>query len=281
MKAFSIFALLEILTALHSHAFAATRVSAELVSDRSVIAAGEPFRLGVFFKIPDRAHIYWSNPGDSGLPTQVEWTVAAGFVAGETAWPNPVGFHDEILKETSFGYAREVLLAATVHPPTELAPGAQIRVGAKATWLVCLDDSECIPESASLELTLSVAEKATVSPKSALFDEFDSRTPRAVAETGVPVEIVTAGPEAPRISVRLGGPWRADPAVVGFFPDRGGPWQLAQSQNADNRVSELVFAPVAKFDGPPSGAITLALRNAETGEARVLYLRFGGPAPGR
>jgi thiol:disulfide interchange protein DsbD len=34
-------------------------------------------------------HTYWKNAGDSGLPTQLQWTLPEGITAGDIAWPAP------------------------------------------------------------------------------------------------------------------------------------------------------------------------------------------------
>jgi hypothetical protein len=34
-------------------------------------------------------HTYWKNAGDSGLPTQLQWTLPPGVSAGDIAWPVP------------------------------------------------------------------------------------------------------------------------------------------------------------------------------------------------
>ena len=34
-------------------------------------------------------HTYWKNPGDSGLPIAVQWTLPTGITAGDIAWPVP------------------------------------------------------------------------------------------------------------------------------------------------------------------------------------------------
>ena len=34
-------------------------------------------------------HTYWLNPGDSGLPTQLQWQLPEGLRAGEIQWPVP------------------------------------------------------------------------------------------------------------------------------------------------------------------------------------------------
>ena len=81
------------LAALAVHAVAAPvrtdHVEAELVSAQSAIAPGQPATLALRLKIQDGWHTYWRNPGDSGLPTTLEWKLPAGFTAGEIEWPAP------------------------------------------------------------------------------------------------------------------------------------------------------------------------------------------------
>ncbi len=38
-------------------------------------------------------HSYWKNPGDSGLPTRLSWTLPTGVMAGDIAWPKPQKFY--------------------------------------------------------------------------------------------------------------------------------------------------------------------------------------------
>ena len=54
-------------------------------------------------------HTYWKNSGDSGLPTQLTWTLPVGVLAGEIAWPAPQKL--KIGSLTNFGYEGTVLLA--------------------------------------------------------------------------------------------------------------------------------------------------------------------------
>src|SRR5437868_1703067 len=43
--------------------------------------------LGIHFRMRDTWHIYWRNPGDSGIPPTVTWHVPDGVRAGEIEWP--------------------------------------------------------------------------------------------------------------------------------------------------------------------------------------------------
>ena len=53
------------------------------------VGAGQPLWLGLQLTHQPEWHTYWLNPGDSGLPTVLEWTLPAGVTAGDIAWPTP------------------------------------------------------------------------------------------------------------------------------------------------------------------------------------------------
>ncbi|MBC7940485.1 MAG: protein-disulfide reductase, partial [Chitinophagaceae bacterium] len=64
------------------------QVRAELVAHAPEgVSAGKPVWLGLKIDHQPHWHTYWKNPGDSGLPTALEWTLPAGVTAGEIAWP--------------------------------------------------------------------------------------------------------------------------------------------------------------------------------------------------
>jgi thiol:disulfide interchange protein DsbD len=77
-----------------------------------------------------------------------------GFAASEIKWPYPqrIPFGDL----ANYGYSQEVLLRVEVTVPAGLTPGTNLTLGAEATWLVCKDI--CIPEKATLDLTLPVVD---------------------------------------------------------------------------------------------------------------------------
>ena len=67
-------------------------VQAESLASVSAIKPGEPFKVGVRFKIDPEWHIYWINPGESGEPTTVQWTFPEGYKVGAVEYPVPVNF---------------------------------------------------------------------------------------------------------------------------------------------------------------------------------------------
>lgn len=260
-----------------SVAGAQTRVATELLSNAAVISRGDAFRIGIRFAIPEKSHIYWHNPGDSGLPTSIDWTLPDGFRVQDLEWPIPTAFEDDVLNETTFGYENEVLLFATVRAPYTIKPGETVQIGARASWLVCLEDGMCIPEDSTLEISLPVAESLEPSPHTAVFDGYAARTPGSLAGTGVLGKISVKGRPDHSVTAIFADPWRLDAAgpAPRFFPDRGGKWLIRENPGGEQDPGQITFIPTGNVEGYTSGALALPAVNPETGEHQTVCTRFG------
>src|SRR3546814_14382222 len=61
---------------------------AQLVAERAAVP-GEIARVGLRLEHRPEWHSYWRNPGDSGLATEISWTLPEGWDAGGLEWPAP------------------------------------------------------------------------------------------------------------------------------------------------------------------------------------------------
>src|SRR5262245_58644521 len=135
---------------------------AELVPERATVEPGQPLTVGLHLRLEDGWHVYWKNPGDSGMPTSIAWTLPKGFSAGPMQWPAPRRIDTPPL--TSYGYEREVMHLTEIKVPAGLKPGSHVVLRASADWLVCKEI--CSPASADLALTLPVsAEPVDADPR--------------------------------------------------------------------------------------------------------------------
>lgn len=153
----SIFGLSAALAPVHADAVRAEHVQAELIAENLGLNPGGDNWLGLRIVPDDGWHIYWRNPGDSGLPTALSWTLPPGFSAGELQWPYP---HRSMLGDiVNYGYGGETLLPVQLQVPADWPGGQPVPLKAKAKWLVCKD--VCIPGSAELSLSLPLAQPGT------------------------------------------------------------------------------------------------------------------------
>jgi thiol:disulfide interchange protein len=116
--------------------------------------AGKTVWVGLQLTHQSEWHTYWKNPGDSGLPTSLQWTLPAGVTAGDIAWPLPQKFR--IGNLANYGFEGTVLLAVplTISPAFKPSLLGDLEIGLKANWLVCR--KECIPEDGDFALRLPV-----------------------------------------------------------------------------------------------------------------------------
>lgn len=124
----------------------------DLISDVTTIKPGEPFWAAVRMRMDKDWHVYWRNPGDSGLAPTIKWQLPDGFSAGPIQWPYPKRIDSRDL--TSYGYESEVLLPVEITPPARIN-AANIELNAQVHWLAC--EVPCIPGQASLSLPFKVA----------------------------------------------------------------------------------------------------------------------------
>jgi len=128
------------------------RVTATLIANRNAIAPGERFQVALVQDIAKGWHTYWANPGDSGEPTRIEWSLPKGTVAGDIQWPAPKAIPFEPL--VNYGFEGTVYLLVDVTAPRDLKSGDRLTLTANASWLVC--EKICIPEDGSFSLDIPV-----------------------------------------------------------------------------------------------------------------------------
>ncbi len=130
-------------------------VHATLIPDHHPIEPGETFLLAVELSIQPGWHVYWKNPGDSGLPTLVDWKLPDGFKAGPLHWPVPLKL-TEPGGITTYGYENTVTLIAPITAPQDIEHGDELTLAADVSWLVC--KQRCLPGSAVVSTTCTVGQ---------------------------------------------------------------------------------------------------------------------------
>ncbi len=200
-------------------------VHAELISEVSAIKAGEPFWVALRQTIRPHWHTYWKNPGDSGLPTEIAWTLPAGAKADPIVWPTP-SFID-VQGIVNYGFHDDILLLVKITPPANASGSFALK--ADANWLVCND--VCIPEEAKFSLDLPVGPAATLADAAtrALFDKARRDVPM---ESPWPARYGMAKSGDPTLVIDAKGLKASTISDIYFFPSDWGGVANMTKQNA-------------------------------------------------
>lgn len=182
-------------------------LSLTLLAEDAALTPGGRHWLALRIEHDPHWHTYWLNPGDSGLPTRIRWTLPDGYAAGDIAWPYPSRI--PIGPLVNFAYDGETWLLTPIDVPASAQAGGQASIAAEVSYLVCQE--ECIPGKQTLTLSLPIAERA--SPVDAHAEAFAAaRAKLPVARTDVAGSVAEFG-DALEISLR--GPM---PARFELFP---------------------------------------------------------------
>jgi thiol:disulfide interchange protein/DsbC/DsbD-like thiol-disulfide interchange protein len=251
------------------------KVRVELLSEVRAIAPGESFWIALHQRITPGWHTYWMNPGDSGEPVRVEWTLPSGFTAGDIAWPFPERI--PVGPAMTYGYSREVVLPIPVTPPASLAPGARVTLRGRASWLVC--EKTCIPEEAPVALTLPVVAGApSPDPRGAPVIAAARRT---VPTPSLWPASFVATPEKITLTVDARGLMAERIADVWFYPARWGAIEHAAPQQTRTDAAgislELTRGPLPEAVAAPIEGVLVVAERLDGGIVRHAFSVTAAP----
>lgn len=257
-------------------AAAENRVKARLVSNVESAEPGSRILVGVLFDIPERAHIYWRNPGDTGLATEVKWITDDTLHPGALQWPSPRSFTLEGLNETYFGYTRQVLLFSEFAIPKSVSNVGASTINAEVQWLLCLDDGVCIPEDQALTMQIPVQEESRKAYESTLFDRFSAEVPGG----DLPGTVSWSGEGSTTLTIELDAGLQVGKSVDGrgaaFFPNSGGGWSI-QDDAANNDGRRVVFQADYSGDRGNGGVLVLPVTRMIDSTEKVHYIVVKSP----
>ncbi|MCC7292295.1 MAG: thioredoxin family protein [Phycisphaerales bacterium] len=132
------------------------KVKPSLFASVKQVVPGQPFDVAIRMEVEAGWHVYWSNPGDSGMSPSAKWTLPEGSTAGPLRYPVPKKHVTDLGGQPLVTYILEgkPVLLTTITPPPALT-GDRFKVQLDLRWLVCKES--CVPEDKSLRLELPVA----------------------------------------------------------------------------------------------------------------------------
>jgi thiol:disulfide interchange protein DsbD len=186
-------------------------VQASLYAESASAAPGQTLWLDVHLTVASGWHIYWKNPGDSGLPTTVAWALPPDFAAGNSEFPIPERF--AVGPIGNYGYGGAVDLLTPVAVPAGFAGNATAHLGATVDYLVCSEI--CIPGSAPLSLDLPAGSGAADPAQAARFAAARQKLPLGASFAAQ----FAVTPQALRLIVPAAAWAGLDHPSAEFFPD--------------------------------------------------------------
>lgn len=212
------------------------RIEAELVPMSAWAAPGSTAVVAVRQQIQPGWHTYWRNPGDSGGPTTLDWTLPEGVGAGDIVWPLP---HRQRLQSLmNYGYEGEVFLPVPIEVPAGARAGQTLRLTVEALFMVC-SDQMCVPDELTLSLDLRVQDGA------APLEPRWGRTIQTLIQTAPRPAGIEARADFANGRLTLtatGGPLAgAAPKWAYFFPFEGGLIDHAASQTGQRGAQGLTL----------------------------------------
>jgi thiol:disulfide interchange protein DsbD len=244
------------------------KVHARLVAEDNAIAPGGTVTVALEEKIEPGWHTYWKNPGDAGAPTDIQWTLPAGWKAGAIQWPRPKRLPVGPLMD--YGYEGTPWLLTTLTAPAD-AKGP-VTLQAHASWLVC--QQICVPEDAALTLTLPVG---SATPDPAVAKDFAAA--RALLPVASPWKLTYALGNTLDIYVAAPALAATPPKTADFFPAASGIIKNAAPQLVGYAKDGLVLrlVPGANVKGPLEGLLVLTSTDGSTQALEVSAAQ--GPLP--
>jgi len=185
-----------------SSVFASTRVVTEeatiyAFADTSAVVPGEEFRVALTFELEPGWHVYWKNPGASGLPLELDWDLAEGMQAGAIEWPTPERIYMGGL--VNYGYEDRVTFMVPIQVADSFDLSGEITFSVDAFWLICKE--VCLPAEGRFEWRLPVRESGTAADGE-VFQKAKDSLPRVASELPWSVGALTEGSE---LVVRISG----------------------------------------------------------------------------
>ena len=137
-------------------------ITARLFSNASEVKSGDSIWLGVEIEIEEGWHVYWKTSGDTGLPTEIEWTISEETEISPILYPVPYFY--EYQGSASYAYKGKILLLARLTLPSDEEISAKsLLIQCNLSALVC-NESNCLPYGKELSLKLPIGKETVLVP---------------------------------------------------------------------------------------------------------------------
>lgn len=217
-------------------------------------------------------HGYWTNPGDSGLSVEANWTLPTGVRIGQLEHPAPTLLR--LAGLASYVHKGAFTLLADLTIDKSVAPGTVLPIRAQLSWLVC-SDTLCVPESATFDLRLVTGGGKAKADSRSIIRAAEASLPRRDAAAAS----MTGG--GGRWTFAIAGAGNLDAERTRLFPADSGWFDAGAAQSVTRDADGALAVTVAASGAPPTERFTGVISDG----TRSYAIRTGdapataGPAP--
>ena len=141
---------------------------------------GKTYSAGVEIRLKGKAHTYWRNPGDGGVPPIFNFSKSGNLKSAQAFFPPPK--RSGVPGEEVIGYEHRVVFPLRVVPSDTSRP---VVLDLKFNYAAC--EKICVPELAQLQLQLDPASIGqNGSPEATLITAFEGKLPKPFSAAGAP-----------------------------------------------------------------------------------------------
>ncbi len=192
----------------------ASKTQVQLMLSAESARPGETILAAVKMQMPSGWHTYWTNAGDSGSATEIEWTLPEGITAGDVQWPIP---EKDVLpagKETFVTYVfnNEAVLVAPLKISANVSFGEKT-ISANISWQEC--ETVCVLGNKTVAAKLSVGNDSKPSLDFELINAAQKKLPRKKFDFSIAASLEQSENSVANLVVNLSG---ILPGDWDFFP---------------------------------------------------------------
>jgi thiol:disulfide interchange protein len=224
--------------------FGTTRhIEAEVLSETATPAPGQRVRVAFMLRAEPGWHGYWLNPGDSGAPPSVNWTLPEGATGGDLRHPAPKALTLGGL--VSYVHEGSYALMSDLRVPRTAQPGTTLPVRATLSLLACSDQA-CVPETKTLNLQLTIGDGKVNAASKHQLDSLAARIPRAVP--GAAEASVANG----QLTVTVPAPRGINPRGARLYALSNDYFEPSAPQSARIEAGKLLITVPTRLTSPPA-----------------------------
>ena len=126
------------------------------------------FHVAVVFDIQPSWHIYWKNPGTTGIPTTIRWSLPKGLSEGKSYYSFPHRYDNEGLVDYIHENQAVIVTEVSIQNPAKLKSDV-ITITANVDWLEC--KAVCMPGGSQLAIAIDPQASTTDADTTTLIND--------------------------------------------------------------------------------------------------------------